>query len=164
MTIILIVIIIFCFALIGFKFSSYYVSRKKFFSSLVLMLSNMEADVVFSRDKLANILKKNTEVCASKELCLLCENMMLAIESKQLIDEKLFDSVKILKTDEKQLLYKFFSQLGRYDVTTQSKEIKTYQTRINDYNLQAQEECKKYSGLFIKLGIIVGILVCLLII
>lgn len=164
MTIILIVIIIVCFALIGFKLSSYYVNRKKFFGSLVLMLSNLEADVVFSRDKLANILKKNVEVCASRELCDLCQNIIFAIENKQAITEKMFDDVKILKNDERQLLYKFFSSLGRYDVIAQSKEIKTYQISINSYSTQAQEDCKKYSGLFIKLGIIVGILVCLLII
>ncbi len=164
MMIILIVIIIVCFSLIGYKFSSYYINRKKFFSALVLLLSNLETDVVFSRDKLSNILKKNIEICASKDLCALCQNIILTLESKQMITEKIFYDVKILKPDEQKLLYKFFSSLGRYDVAAQSKEIKTYQATIDGYNIQAKEECKKYSGLFIKLGIIVGILVCLLII
>ncbi len=164
MTIILIVIIIFCFALIGFKFSSYYINRKKFFSSLVLMMSNMEADVVFSRDKLSNILKKNIEICASKDLASLCQNIVSTIENKQTVDSKMFENIKILKADEKQLLYKFFSSLGRYDVLAQSKEIKSYQTAIVGMNVKAEEECKKYSSLFIKLGIIMGLLVCLLII
>ena len=164
MTIILIVIIIFCFGLIGFKLSSYYINRKKFFSSLVLMLSNIEADVVFSRDKLANILRKNIQVCASNDLRTLCEKIIFAIDNKEIITLEAFEQIKILRNDERQLLYKFFSSLGRYDAFAQSKEIKTYQLAINDYNKEAQEECKKYSGLFVKLGIIIGILVCLLII
>ena len=76
----------------------------------------------------------------------------------------MFENIKILKADEKQLLYKFFSSLGRYDVLAQSKEIKSYQTAIVGMNVKAEEECKKYSSLFIKLGIIIGLLVCLLII
>ena len=93
MTIILIVIIIFCFALIGFKFSSYYINRKKFFSSLVLMMSNMEADVVFSRDKLSNILKKNIEICASKVLASLCQNIVSTMENKLTEDSKMFENI-----------------------------------------------------------------------
>lgn len=164
MTIVLILIIMFCFGLLGYKLAAFYINRKKFFSSLQLLLSSLNSDVVFTQDKLKNILQKNISNISSRELANLCDNIVLTLEKREKIDSSIFDDIKILKKEEKNLLYNFFSTLGRYDVFTQSKEIQTYQVKFDGIFNEANEECKKYAGLFIKLGLIVGILVCLLII
>ena len=164
MTIILVIIIIFCFGLIGYKLSTFYINRKKFFSSMQVLMSNLELDVSFSQDKLKNLIKKNSENVSSKELNVLCENVFGLLDKKQKIDYEIFNEIKILKKEEKDIIFSFFSSLGRFDASSQSKEIKMYQNKIDELYDVSNDECKKYASLFIKLGIIFGILVCLLII
>lgn len=164
MTVILILLIIFCFGLIGYKLSAFYISRKKFFSSLEILMSNLELDVSFSKDKLKNLILKNSENLNSKELVEFCKKYFELLDKKQKLDFELVNEIKILKKEEKDLIFLFFNSIGKLDAYSQSKEIKMYQNKVNEYYLQASDECKKYAGLYIKLGIIFGILICLLII
>lgn len=112
MTIILVLIIIFCFGLIGYKLSAFYINRKKFFHSLTFLLSSLESDVVFTQDKLKNIIQKNIDNITSKELSYLCEKIYESLNNKQKIDVSLFNDMSILRKEEKDLLYSFFFQLG----------------------------------------------------
>ena len=164
MEIFFIIIIIFSFSLIGYKLASFYITRKKFFSSLEILISNLEVDVTFSKDKLKTIIERNSNNINSNELTSVCSNICTSLNNKQKLDDSIFNDINILRKNEKELLTNFFSSLGKYDAYSQSKEIKSYQARINEFYIQANEECKKYAGLFIKLGAIIGLLVCLLII
>ena len=83
MTIFLVLIIIFCFALLGYKLSVFYINRKKFFSEMQLLMSSIELDVRFSQDKLQNIIKSNCSNINSKELCCFCEMYYDALLKKQ---------------------------------------------------------------------------------
>ena len=164
MTIIFVLVIVFCFALIGFRIANYYVSRKKFFLSLQFLLSGIEADVAFTQEKLKYIIQRNSSNLSSKELIEICNSIFLKLDNKQKIDSEIFENIKILKKEEKQLLFQIFGNLGRFDVVSQGIEIKTYKQKIEEKSNETNDECKRYAGLFVKLGIIVGLLVCLLII
>ena len=164
MTIILMLIVIFCFAILGYKMASYYINRKKFFSSLQILLSGIEADVIFTQDKLKYVIQRNSNAISSKELDKVCMAIFETLDKKQKIQSDLFDDIKILKKEEKELLFQIFGNLGRFDVVSLGIELKTYQNKVKEKCEQSNEECKKYAGLFIKLGIIVGLLVCLLIV
>lgn len=104
------------------------------------------------------------ENVSSKELSALCNDFYNALVERNKISFDDISKVKILKKDEKDMVYKIFSSLGRYDAYSQSKEISNYKNKVNEFYLVADEECKKYASLFIKLGVIIGVLVCLLII
>ena len=164
MVIILILCIIFCFSLLGYKLASYYISRKKFFSSLQVFMSSFKLDVSFSQDKLKNIIEKNSLNVSSPDLTSICSNVCTILDNKKPIDNTILSNVKILKNEEKDFIIKFFSNLGKYDSTNQAKEIDSYLATINEMYINANDECKKYASLFIKLGAIIGVLVCLLII
>ena len=164
MSIFFIFVIVGCFAIIGYKLASYYINRKKFFSSLQTLLSGIELDIAFSKDKLKNLIKRNTQKLSSTELVYVCDKVCSFLENKQTISNSIFNDISILKKDEKQFVYQIFFNLGKYDSFLQTKEIQSYLIKIDEYYNVANEECKKYAGLFIKLGIIVGLLVCLLII
>lgn len=127
-------------------------------------MSNLELDVSFSKDKLKNLILKNSENLNSKELVEFCKKYFELLDKKQKLDFELVNEIKILKKEEKDLIFLFFNSIGKLDAYSQSKEIKMYQNKVNEYYLQASDECKKYAGLYIKLGIIFGILICLLII
>lgn len=164
MTIILILVILFCFTLLGYKIASFYINRKKFFSSLELLMSSIELDITFSHDKLKNIIERNSNALSSKELVNVCSNVCDNLKNHKKLDDEIFVNISILRKDERELLLKFFGSLGKYDAISQSKEIKTYLAKVTEYSNVADLECKKYASLFIKLGIIIGLLVCLLII
>lgn len=164
MTIILVLTIIFCFALLGYKLASYYINRRKFFYSLQLLLTNLELDVAFSQDKLKNLISKNIDSISSKELSALCSDFYNALNERNKLSFDDVNRVKILKKDEKDMVFNIFSSLGKYDAYSQSKEINNYKNKVNEFYSIADEECKKYASLFIKLGVIIGVLVCLLII
>ena len=164
MTIFFVIVIVFCFGLIGFRIANYYVSRKKFFNNLEFLLSSIEADVFFTQEKLKIIIQRNSNNLSSKELVEVCNLIFEKLDNKQKIERNLFEDIKILKKEEKEFLFQIFGNLGRFDVVSQGIEIKTYKQNIKQKVDESNEECKKYAGLFVKLGIIVGLLVCLLII
>lgn len=164
MIIILIIVIVACFSLLGYKLAEYYIKRKKFFSSLELLLSSLELDVSFSQEKLKTVIQRNSDNLLSKELVSICSNVCEDLNNRKCLDNEIFKNISILRKDEKELLLKFFVSLGRFDAMSQSKEIKAYSTKFSEYYNQASIDCKKYASLFIKLGVIVGLLVCLLII
>lgn len=127
-------------------------------------MKNLELDVSFSQERLKTIIEKNSVNIASVELASVCANVCSIIENKKTIDDEILSNITILKKEEKQLLTKFFSSLGRYDSSNQTKEIDLYLAKVNECYNTANEECKKYASLFIKLGAIIGVLVCLIII
>ena len=164
MTIFLILVIVFCFGLLGFKMASYYINRKKFFYSFDILLNSTKADMTFTKDKLKYVIKRNSKDLSSKELCDLCENLSKKLDEKQSIEISDFDDLKILKKEEKEFLFQFFNGLGRFDVVSLSAELNGFESKVKQKCEETNDECKKYASLFIKLGIIVGILVCLLIV
>lgn len=164
MKVILIIIILVCFALLGYGLSRYYIERKKFFSEFELLISNINSNINFGREKMIDILNKYNSQIKSDNLTKLCENYTAILEKKEYISEDLFCGITILKNEEKQLLQNFFSSLGKFDIYSQSKEIGAYSVKFSELYLQASDDCKKYASLIMKLTLIVGLLVCLLII
>lgn len=164
MKIILILVIIACFGAIGFGISRYYIQRKKFFSQLDIFMSSLELDISFSQTRLIELIDKQCKTLSSAELILLCENYKQFLQSKEKPNQELFKELSILKPNEKELLLSFFTNLGRFDATNQSKEINKFGIKFKEIYEEAKIDYSKYSTLFIKLGIIVGLLLCLIII
>ena len=163
MKLILILMILGCFVFLGLGLSRYYIDRKRFFSELELFVSNLSSNINFGREKIVDIIQKyenNRSVYLKK----LCENYEKTLKDKSGVNENIFDGITILKNEERQLLVKFFSTLGKFDIYSQTKEIASYSARINELYSEASLDCKKYASLIIKLSLIVGLLVCLLII
>lgn len=162
MTVILVFIILACFAFVGYGLAKYYITRKKFFSELCLLIKSLELDISFSQDKLIKVINSNKENCNSSDVKILCDNYIDYLQ-RQKSKENLFDNIKILKEDEKQVINSFFNGLGRLDSINQSKEISSYLVKFTEFYESSRGECGKYASLFIKLSIILGLFVCLLI-
>ena len=163
MKLVLVIVIIVCFLFLGYGLSKYYIERKRFFSEFELFLSNLNSSISFGREKLLDIIEKNNQY-KSETLSKLCDNYATALKNKMPVDDKIFDGISTLKNDEKQLFISFFSMLGKYDVYSQNKEINSYSVKFSELYQYANEDCKKYASLIIKLTVIAGLLVCLLII
>ncbi len=155
-------VIIVC-AYIGYSISKTYIMRKKFFFCLSSFLSQVRREINFSSRKLEEFLC-NCDA-NSKEFNMLVSNYKKLLLLGESINEKtLFADILILSQQEKDCILDFFKSLGKLDVYNQVNTIDNFNKVIQDYYTAAMEESKKYSTLYIKLGIIVGAFIALIII
>lgn len=160
MKIILILVLVCLCSYVGFGFGKYYKKRKVFFQEFVLLLESLNLDISFSREKIHVILtQKNFK---SSSLNKLIENYVNLLQKEGFDEKELFENVKILKEDEMNLIYNFFKMLGRFNVDLQTKQIQEHKQKILIVSKQCDEEEKKYSPLFLKLGIMFGALLGLI--
>lgn len=160
---ILIIVLILLISCIGYGFSYYYIQRKKFFDSLVFFIQNMKNDINFSQDKLIEIIDRNLNVVTNKDLnTLLCNYKNLIISN---IDKrKLFCNINFLKENEKEIIFIFFKGLGKTDVFNQIELLDKFSNKLTEFYSNATHESKKYSSLYLKLGILFGLFVAIILI
>lgn len=144
---------------IGYMFSKKYRIRANFFQSLVMLCQKFDVEINYSRERLKNIFL-NLEAKQKCDLKGIDNNYISFIEKQQTLDkELLFKNINFLKDEEKDIIFLFFKNLGRSDVDSQSKEIKNFQTKFEEFSKNAINENKKYGSLSIKLGIIAGLFI-----
>lgn len=163
MKLLLIILIFLVCVSIGYFLSRKYSSRKKFFAELVMLLEKLDTDINFSKQKLAEIFKGFN--ANSKELATLKQNFLNYLSSnEQLAKDKLFEGITLLKDEERETIFRFFEELGKLDVYNQTKQLSASKERFQSFCNTACEEAKKFCPLYIKLGIVVGLLVAVLLI
>lgn len=153
----LIFMFVFC-VMIGFVFSLKYKRRANFFKALIILTQKLDIGINFSRERLHNLIDGLDEQ-VKKHLGGIANNYLSYLNGTgELTQEILYKNINILKDEEKDVVFMFFKMLGRSDVESQSKEIKNFQSRFEQLSKQANEDNKKYGGLSLKMGVIVGLL------
>lgn len=148
---------------VGYCLSGFYIQRKKFFQSLLSFILGIKSDINFSSKNLNDILSKVNY--AGRDFNTLISNykdMLQAAGNESA--EKLFNNITILNQEEKEDIFIFFSKLGKLDVFNQIDSIESFICVVKKHYDEATCECKKYSTLYIKLGIIIGAFISLIII
>jgi len=157
----LILIFIVICGYIGFGFSSYYNSRLKFFKNLELLFEKLCLEINYSQHKLVSIMQDFST--KNKDVVKLISNYVVCLnQNEKLTVETLFKEIKILNSEEKNILNLFFMSLGKLDVSNQIKQLENQKEQIKIYYQKADEEAKKYVPLYMKLGIIFGLLLALI--
>ena len=147
---------------IGYRFSRKYKVRLNFFSALVSLCQKFDVEINFSRTKVKNIFLSIDEKTRQK-LCGLDENYILYLDGQEELSyETLYKKISFLKDCEKDIIFPFFQLLGRSDVESQSKEIKNYQSKFEEFYKSVEIENKKYGVLSLKLGFISGLFLVVL--
>lgn len=148
----------------GYYFSSKYLKRKKFFSSLIVFAEKLSLEINFSRERL-RVLIDNFDKANKKDLMGIDEKFALYLSREcELTIDDIFGKNKLLKQDEKELILLFFKALGRSDVENQTKEIQNFVNRFSEYKEKSDAEQKKYGALAMKLGIVAGLFWAVLIV
>lgn len=143
---------------IGFMFSLKYKRRANFFKSLVLLAQKLDVGINFSRERLRSLFDGLDENL-KKDLIGIGGNYTTYLDGNgELSQAELFKGINILKEQEKEVVFMFFKMLGRTDVDSQSKEIKNFENRFQDMATSAIIDNKKYGGLSVKMGLIMGLL------
>lgn len=161
MKIVLLIVVVALFSYIGYGFSSYYTNRTKFFKNLELLFDKLTHEINFSQGKLIEIIKDfDTH---NKDVNQLSKNFINALEfDLELNREKIFDGIKILNEEEKDVIVLFLKSLGKFDAYNQTKQLENQKMQINNFFLNAEEEQKKYAPLYLKIGVIAGLVFALI--
>ena len=142
---------------VGVFYSSKFQKRKKFFDSLICFADKMSLEINFSRERLKSLVEGFDEN-HKRNMQKVCERFSDYLDKKcDLTKETLLADAKILKNDEKDLVFMFFKALGRRDVENQTKELQNFNARFIEVKTKCDAEQKKYGSLSIKLGVIVGL-------
>lgn len=158
----MIIVLVSACTYVGFGFSKQYNLRAEFFEALDMFLKKINLEINFSREKLKPIISSYETKC--KELDFVLKNFLKALETRDLALADLFDKTKLLKQEEKQMIFSFFKSLGHFDLSGQTDHINNFLKSFNFYLQSSKEEKTKYGTLFTKLGIIVGVLISLILI
>lgn len=158
-------IIVLC-GFVGYGVSNSFTQRKKFFFCFSNFLNLLRSDISFSSTKLETIIKKQLNFPSlSKEFKQMLKNYLLTLQSNLILNnDTLFKGITILSNEEMERLYYFFSKLGKVDIKNQIEEIDKMFSVNEIYLTQSNFESKKYSSLYVKLGIIIGAFVAIVII
>ena len=153
-------VIVFICGYIGYGLSKFYISRLKLFTSLINFTEKLDTDINFGKSKLLKIIEDFK--CNSKDLKKILEGYTVCLNESRPCTETVFKEVKILKDDEKHIILNFFSELGKLDVYNQTKQIENSKMKFKEILNLCTEEKKKYGNLYLKLGIILGLLIALI--
>ena len=154
---ILLMVVIFCICLaLGFVFSLKYKRRANFFKAIIALAQKLDIGINFSRERLQSIIS-SLDQSVKKNLLGIDKNYLAYLDGSKTDLDELFKGINILKDQEKEVLLMFFKMLGRSDVDSQSKEIKNFLARFEDFSAAAADENKKYGGLSLKMGVIIGL-------
>lgn len=157
--------VLFCVcAGVGYLFSMKFKKRVQFYSALIMLAQKLDVEINFSRERLKKLIE-SVDDKTRKNLFEVDKNFISYLDSEGELDmNKLLAKCTFLKNDEKEMVYLFFKNLGRSDVTGQTKEIQNFLKRFDDNLAKCTTENKKYGSLCIKLGIIVGLFMVVILI
>lgn len=153
-------VIVFICGYIGYGLSKFYIARLKLFTSLINFSEKLDTDINFGKAKLLKIIEEFNS--NSKELKKILDSYTLCLNEGKTCSEEIFKDVKILKDEEKHVILCFFSELGKLDVYNQTKQIENSKIKFQEIVNSCTEEKKKYGTLYLKLGIILGLLIALI--
>lgn len=157
--------VLFCVCVgVGYLFSMKFKKRVQFYSALIMLAQKLDVEINFSRERLKKLIE-SVDDKTRKNLFEVDNNFISYLDSEGELDmNKLLAKCTFLKNDEKEMVYLFFKNLGRSDVTGQTKEIQNFLKRFDDNLAKCTTENKKYGSLCVKLGIIAGLFMVVILI
>ena len=125
--------VLFCVcAGVGYLFSMKFKKRVQFYSALIMLAQKLDVEINFSRERLKKLIE-SVDDKTLKNLFEVDKNFISYLDSEGELDmNKLLAKCTFLKNDEKEMVYLFFKNLGRSDVTGQTKEIQNFLKRFDD--------------------------------
>ena len=163
MKIFLILILILMFGYIGFCISKSYLDRKRFFNSLLSLISLLKADISFQNNRVVEIFKNAKKSIDNKHLKYIINNYESMLNNENEINfEGLFKNVNLLTTQEKETVYIFFKKLGYLDALNQISMIECFENQSKSFYQNSSDDWNKYGGLYTKLGLIFGCFIALI--
>lgn len=145
-------------AFLGYRQSQRYKNREKLLSELVRLCDCMINDITYFQPILAQMIKSRLDTFPM--LACFLDRFVSLIENKSTVDRStLLSNIPKgqLNEEEYMLLIHLLDILGKSDSSTQRSGILSLKEGLLLKQKTAIEECKKYGGLFFKLGVLGGL-------
>ena len=139
-------------AFIGYVLSNKYYYRRIFFDDFVAFNNKLKQNISFKQTTLIKFIKEQKEqsdfyLSLNKFICEKDENINLSY----------------LQADEINYFCEYMKSLGKDDAKTQIKFIDNINCKIIEIQKNVSEDEKKYKSLYIKLGILIGLILLILV-
>ena len=153
MKIVLGLVIVVLSTIIGDKFSAKHVVRDKFFKDFLFFCEKMKVEISFHNNSLLSIVNELNEDS----------------DFNKLLKSKIKDSETTLKlnyltNEESEFFNSFANKIGRSDKENQIKFLDGIIYQVSKWSGEAQELKEKYKPLYLKLGLLFGIIAFVIII
>ena len=164
MQLILSLILLSACSYLGYSFGQYYHLRQQFLQDLITFCQLLKSEIGFSKNSLVEVIKtKSVNYKSSFKQVL--KGYVKCLEEEAYIEiETLKKHVHTiyLEEDEQQQLLQFFNALGKSDLTHQIELIDQFLIFFYNFLKNAEQQKKKYAGMFSKLGFLTGIFLVIL--
>ena len=147
----------------GYKLAGKYRRKKQFFVQFSAFNERFLEELAYSRRPIGHLL--SNKLYAGEFQLLLCEfALYLQKGEKEFILALNDNAFSFLLEDEKMEICEYFLTLGKGDTNAQKGYFLSLKERITKRRLDAEENYKRYSDLYIKLGFLCGLLLLILIV
>lgn len=158
---ILLIIVFICCVFIGISIKNFYKKRKLFYYNLKLFCDNLINEISYNNEKLELILSKSFNLY-NKDFTNLINDFYLLITNQ--INQKTFNNninknLNFLNESEKCFVYNFFNNLGGLTKDEEIQRVCNLKLEIERLKNETFENDKKFSNLYFKLFIILGMVV-----
>lgn len=154
--ILLLITIFVCCILIGIGIKNYYKRRKRFYSDLVFFCENCKIYISFAHTKLEEIVNRiSCEVGQDFEKLL--KNYLKYMTNQ--MDRQVFCDSKInfLTPKERNEIINFLLKLGEFDKQEELERIDANRLVFEAIKDKVVQDCNKFSSLYLKLFVILGL-------
>ena len=150
-------------AYIGIGVSLYYKKREGLFMEIGIFCNKLKNDINFSHKAVLEILNDTIPTFKSplKDILSQYKKKILDGEFTNFSNLKIIKSA-YLKQNETDIIIQFLSQLGKSDAQNQSAVITAFENNFKVFKDECYLEKKKYSALYIKLSLLIGVLICII--
>lgn len=147
----------------GYLFTKKYRRRKLFFMQFYTFNERFLNEISYYRRPLSQFL---TQYSYKGEYATLLETYFENINEPEKFQRILFekDALDFLKQEEKNFVFDYFTALGKGDSHSQKNCYNAQKERLILLRNEAENTCRKYGDLYIKLGILCGLLLLILMI
>ena len=149
--------------LCGYFLAKKYRQRKLFFKELSEFNERFLSEIAYYRRPIKEFATKYTY---KGEFGKLLQDFFTALEENALYEDGFADilNYSFLKVEEKQVVEDYFLMLGRGDSLSQKGYFSSVKNSLSALRSDAENACKKYVDLYIKLGFLCGLLILILIV
>ena len=144
-------------AFLGWLISNKFAESQTFWGKFAYKHEKIKAEISFSQNPLSEILYDKKENIEKQDGF----SVMLHDCFK---NGKITHKLKFLSEEEIRFIEKYFQSLGTTDKDSQINILKSMETEIKKYSEIADEKCKKYRPLYIKLGFLSGLVIFILVV
>ena len=158
-----IAIVCFC-GYCGRFLSKKYRKRKEFFGQFCLFNNRFLNEISYYRRPLSSFLEGSGYKNEFAALLFAYFEDLRQNSTKKSAMQACFSAYDFLKADEKKLIKDYFQMLGKGDSRSQKEYFSAVSATLTEIKKQTAAEAEKYGGLYVKLGVLLGLTVLIVII